>query len=109
MPTRNNLSRIVLILWVFSALAVGVIILSVLNGNLLIQSSNNHSPTFFASQTFTPSPSPTFQPTHTPLPATPTKISPSSTPVLNEPLIIGTSVAGRDLEVFNLVMDQLKR
>ena len=101
MPTRKNLSRIVLLLWVTIIIAAGGLALFSLNkaGVLL----KEISPTPSNTPSITPQPSASaspLPPTITPLPPTITLIPPSSTPEIPQPQVIGSSVAGRPLEVY---------
>ena len=100
MSTRNKYSKIVILLWVTVIFAVAGI--SLLFVNKFQTQEINNSPT--STQTIRP-PDPTITashlpPTFTPLPEKPTSIPPSSTPENDQPQVIGTSVAGRPLEVF---------
>jgi len=101
MSTRNNLSRIVLLLWITVIIAAGGLALFALpkTGFLLKEISSTPSNT----PSITPQPSYTstlLQPTITPLPPTPTFIPPSSTPEIQQLHVIGSSVAGRPLQVY---------
>jgi len=101
MSTRKNLSRIVLLLWVTIIIAAGGLALFSLNkaGVLL----KEISPTPSNTPSITPQPSASaspLPPTITPLPPTITLIPPSSTPEIPQPQVIGSSVAGRPLEVY---------
>ncbi|MGB2963537.1 MAG: M14 family zinc carboxypeptidase [Anaerolineales bacterium] len=97
---RNNYSKIVILLWVAVILAIAGI--SLLFVNKIQTQEINNSPT----STLTikpPEPSLTASPlpsSSTPVPEKPTSAPPSSTPENIQPQVIGTSVAGRPLEVF---------
>ena len=100
MSTRNKYSKIVILLWVTVIFAVAGI--SLLFVNKFQTQEINNSPT--STQTIRP-PDPTITASHlpltpTPLPEKPTSVPPSSTPENDQPQVIGTSVAGRPLEVF---------
>lgn len=100
MSMRNNYSKIVILLWVAVILAIAGI--SLLFVNKIQTQEINNSPT----STLTikpPEPSLTASPlpsSSTPVPEKPTSAPPSSTPENIQPQVIGTSVAGRPLEVF---------
>ena len=101
MSTRNGLSRIVLLLWITVIIvAAGLVLFTLPKTGLLskeisLTPSNTPSITPQPSSTATPLP-----PTITPLPLTPTLIPPSSTPEIQQLQIIGSSVAGRPLQVY---------
>ncbi len=101
MSTRKGLSRIVLLLWITAIIAAGGLALFTLpktvfpSKEIYLTPSNTPSITPQPSSTATPLP-----PTITPLPPTPTLIPPSSTPEILQLQVIGSSVAGRPLEVY---------
>jgi predicted deacylase len=101
MSTRKGLSRIVLLLWITVIIAAGGLALFTLpktvfpSKEIYLTPSNTPSITPQPSSTATPLP-----PTITPLPPTPTLIPPSSTPEILQLQVIGSSVAGRPLEVY---------
>jgi len=101
MSTRKNLSRIVLLLWITALITAGGLALftlsktDLLSREIPLTPSNTPSKTPRPSATSSPLP-----PTITPLPPTLTPIPPSSTPEIQQLQIIGSSVAGRPLEVY---------
>ena len=110
MSTRKSYSRIVLLLWTTAVvLAIGVF--SFLFG--LFPGKNNTSeitPTDPNTHTIRPSAtSSPLPPTFTPQPPTATPILPTDTPIIIGPHIIGTSVAGRSLEVYQFGSGPLEK
>lgn len=99
---RKGLSRLVLLLWATVILVIAGI------SALLIGGYSRHTPPPPApghSETALPSITPTpFPPTSTPIPPSPTitasPIAPTATAAIPQPQVIGFSVAGRPLEVF---------
>ncbi len=101
MSTRKSLSRIVLLLWITVIITAGGMTLFTLTKTNLL--SKEIPPTLSNTPSLTPLPSVTvtpFPPTITPLPPIPTLILPSSTPEIQQLQVIGSSVAGRPLEVY---------
>ncbi len=101
MSTRKVLPIIVLLLWIIVIIAAGWFVIITLDKNgllsrvILLTPSNTPSITPGLSTTVSPLPL-----TITPLPPTPTIIPPSSTPEIQQLQVIGSSVAGRPLEVY---------
>ena len=110
MSTRNRYSRIVLLLWIIAViLAIGVF-------SFLFDLFSSNDPTLDSApinppvQTIQSSPTPSKRPpTLTPIPTTATPISPTDTPYLIGPQVIGTSVAGRPLEVYQFGSGPLEK
>ena len=100
MSTRNNLSRTVFLLWVGAAIVLGGIAFIFFNRSLPLSTSNAIPSTHTPSSTPHPSSTSTHRPTHPPLPASQTAVPASLTPDPEQPQLIGTSVAGRPLEVY---------
>ncbi len=101
MSTRKYLSRIVLLLWITALITAGGLALFTLSKTDLLSSEIPLTPSNTPSNT--PQPSATaspLPPTITPLPPTLTPIPPSSTPEIQPLQVIGSSVAGRPLEVY---------
>ncbi len=101
MSTRNNLSRIVLLLWITVIITAGWLALFAFPKTGLLLKEISPTPSNTPSET--PRPSATaspLPPTITPLPPTLTPIPPSSTPEIQQLRVIGSSVAGRPLEVY---------
>lgn len=105
---RKGLARAIWLLWVTGFLGViGVSTLLVQNSRLL---SLEVIPA--ASATFNPSPTQTLSPS--PIPASPTAIpptptQPSPTPLTPQPQIIGYSIGGRSLEVFQFGQGSIEK
>lgn len=101
MSTRKGLSSIVLILWIASLITAGGLALftlsktDLLSREIPLTPSNTPTKTPLPSSTASPLP-----PTITPLPPTLTLIPPSSTPEIQQLQVIGSSVTGRPLEVY---------
>ena len=110
MSTRKSLSRIVLLLWITAIIAAGGLALVTLNKTGLFSFEISLTPTKAPSITTQPSatasPSP---PTITPLPPNPTSIPPSSTPEIQQPQVIGSSVTGRPLEVYQFGLGPVEK
>ena len=110
MSTRKNLSRIVLLLWITVIIAAGGLALVTLNKTGVFSFEISLTPTKAPSITTQPSatasPSP---PTITPLPPTPTSIPSNSTPELQQPQVIGSSVTGRPLEVYQFGLGPVEK
>ena len=110
MSTRKNLSRIVLLLWITVIIATGGLALVTLNKTGVFSFEISLTPTKAPSITTQPSatasPSP---PTITPLPPNPTSIPPSSTPEIQQPQVIGSSVTGRPLEVYQFGLGPVEK
>ena len=110
MSTRKNLSRIVLLLWITVIIATGGLALVTLNKTGVFSFEISLTPTKAPSITTQPSatasPSP---PTITPLPPTPTSIPSSSTPEIQQPQVIGSSVTGRPLEVYQFGLGPVEK
>ena len=110
MSTRKYLSRIVLLLWITVIIATGGLALVTLNKTGVFSFEISLTPTKAPSITTQPSatasPSP---PTITPLPPTPTSIPPSSTPEIQQPQVIGSSVTGRPLEVYQFGLGPVEK
>lgn len=100
MSTRNNLSRIVILLWISAIFIIGGIAILFFNGTLLWPTTSDIPPSSTPSTTPQPRSTSTYKPTQTPLPSTLTAVPASSTPEPEQPQLIGTSVAGRPLEVY---------
>jgi len=99
---RKGLSKLVLLLWTTVILVIFGIALFLLGAREL---PLEDSPPPTQQVWPTPSPSATIPPpTSTPLPPTPiataSPVPPSPTPTMPQPQVIGTSVAGRPLEVY---------
>lgn len=99
---RNKLSKLVLLIWSTIILIVAGISYLLITGYLKFPPTQS-SPTPPVTQRSTATPSP-LPPTNTPQPPTPTStpspIPPSPTPTLPQPQVIGYSVAGRPLDVY---------
>jgi len=101
MSTRKSLSKIVLLLWITALIIAGGLALftlsktDLLSREIPLTPSNTPSKTPRPSSTASPLP-----PTITPLPPTLTPIPPSSTPEIQQLQVIGNSVAGRPLEIY---------
>ena len=110
MSTRKGLSRIVLLLWITAIIAAGGLALVTLNKagvySIEISLTPSKAPSITPQPSATASPLP---PTITPLPPTSTSIPPSSTPEIQQPQVIGSSVAGRPLEVFQFGIGPVKK
>lgn len=100
MSTRNNLSRIVILLWIGATFIIGGIAILFFNGTLIRPTVSEIPPPSTPSTTPRPTSTATYKPTQTPFPTTPTAVPASSTPEPEQPLLIGTSVAGHPLEVY---------
>jgi len=101
MSTRKGLSRIVLFLWIAAILAVGVIVILVINTSGVDTRPITSELTITPTLTFQPPLTATsIPPTITPLPSTPTTMPASLTPEISQPEVIGISVAGRPLQVY---------
>ncbi len=100
MPTRNNLSRIVILLWISAAFIIGGIAILFFNETLFRPTTSDIPPSSTPSTTPQPRYTSTYKPTQTPLPSTLTAVPASLTPEPEQPQLIGTSVAGRPLEVY---------
>lgn len=102
MATRKGLSRLVLLLWGTIILVLAGLSALVINGNLhLGPLADTQLPTETPLPYATPSAMPPSQTPLSPtLTSTPRSILPSPTPTLDQPEIIGYSVAGRPLEVY---------
>ncbi len=110
MSTRKGLSRIVLLLWITAIIAAGGLALVTLNKTGVFSIEISLTPS--KAPSITPQPSATaspLPPTITPLPPTSTSIPPSSTPEIQQPQVIGSSVAGRPLEVFQFGIGPVKK
>lgn len=101
MSTRKNLSRIVILLWITVVIASGGLALFTLDKTGVLSKEISLTPTNTPSITPQPSVTASLLPlTITVLPPTLTLISPSSTPEMRKSQVIGISVAGRPLEVY---------
>ena len=101
MPTRKYFSRLVILLWI-AALVLAAGVFGYLSDRLTGENpAQNLILTITASPTTQPTPS-HFPPTASPAPilSTPTPLPPTITPAARGPQVIGTSVAGRPLEVY---------
>lgn len=102
---RKDLSRIVYLIWsAIFIFIVGLIILNLQGKDLLLPFRKSESMAALSAievPTHTPSPLPaTLTPTLTPSPSSPTPIPPTYTLAPPQPQIIGSSIAGRPLEVY---------
>ncbi len=100
MTMRKGLSKLVILLWATIVLVLAGLSALVVNGDLqFAQAPLSPVPTETSLPSATPSPLP---PTNTPVPPTQTNPAPLLSPTASrsQPLVIGHSVAGRPLEVY---------
>jgi hypothetical protein len=99
---RNRLSRLVLLLWIGAVVLAGLIFSYILSLRPGLPAEEPALPIPSSTLTVTPTVTPTSAPSKTtPLPTTTSaSIPPSLTPFSKEPVVIGTSVAGLPLEVY---------
>ncbi len=101
MSTRKGLTRIVLLLWITIIITAGGLGLFTITKTDLLSKEISLTPSNTPSKI--PQPTATaalLPPTITPLPSAPTIIPPSSTPEIQKLQVIGSSVSGRPLEVY---------